>query len=453
PGEAAFVDFVGTPVADVSAFNYHGGQLPPEPFTYLMTKAGSPYHITDVIGIPAGVRMIIEPGVTLQFDADNTVDSLGHAHPADMKVEGRLLAVGTSEQPIVFTRYRSGTASQRPRILFFRDRVTSSDPIQSRVRFADILNSATGVEIQDSDVSISANLFENVSNGVVAGKNAASRVVGNVIAASSTGIYITSAATEVTRNQVSGGSYGIALQKASSLVEGNAVSNASEAGIWLSSSPLCVVNANTVRTTSIQSHWGIYAGGSNALISQNRVERTTSGLLYGGIYVTGCVSGSSSTDRLVLDHNTVQRCYLANLVIAGSDPVVRFNELSLADGGASASGYGVVIDGLGRLLPKQPLFLGNNLRSNERLAVAPDPASKSTPRGGGVLGSAEAGGGNYVADNASVSGPDATVRGSVDQVFDVTTPQLESVDAILSVTTSPVAGAGAPASAPKAGRI
>ncbi len=466
-GETSKVQFLGISwVIPLDANKYVGGTILANQAdaegttitpTYVFTRK-APYHLTDVVGITPAGKLSVDPGAQLLFDADGTVDSLGRPHPADMKIEGRLLALGTAERPVIFGRYRSETSSQRPRILFFRDRESSlpHDSISSLVRNCTIRDSLTGIELQDSDVTLSGNRFEHVTNGVVAGKSSASRVVGNVIAASSTGIFITSSATEVTRNQVSGAQYGIALQSASSLVENNTVTNASEAGIWVTSSPLCVVNSNTVRTSSVQSHWGIYVRSSNALLSQNRVERTTpaqSALLYGGIYVKDCVSGSSNTDRLVLDHNTVQRSYLANLVIAGSDPVVRFNELSLAAGGASSSGYGVVIAGLGSILPKQPLFLGNNLRNNARVAVGPDTTSTSSSKGGGVLGSAEAGGGNYVADNASVSGPDGTVRGSVDQVFDVTTPQLESVDAILSVTTSPVAGAGAPASAPKAGGI
>jgi hypothetical protein len=152
----------------------------------------------------------------------------------------------------------------------------------------------------------------------------------------------------------------------------------------------------------------------------------------------------------VLDHNTVQRSYLANVVIAGADPVVRFNELSGARGGASSSGYGVMVSGVGQILPKQPLFLGNNIRNNAGLAIGPDPSApvgvqEGPSSGGGVLGSVEAGGGNYVADNSGVSGADTTVSGTVDQVFDVSTPQIESVDAILSVTTAPMTGSGAPA--------
>ncbi|MBI3890699.1 MAG: hypothetical protein HY303_04120, partial [Candidatus Wallbacteria bacterium] len=57
-GEPAFVDFIGTPVADLKAIGYAGGQLPVEPFTYILTAAGSPYRITDIIIVPSEPRAL-----------------------------------------------------------------------------------------------------------------------------------------------------------------------------------------------------------------------------------------------------------------------------------------------------------------------------------------------------------------------------------------------------------
>jgi len=74
---------------------FHGGALTED--TTLPTS-GYPYAITDDIVVPAGLTLTIEPGVTLQFQAGRS-----------LRVEGgRLLAEGTAEQPIVFTRQGSG---------------------------------------------------------------------------------------------------------------------------------------------------------------------------------------------------------------------------------------------------------------------------------------------------------------------------------------------------------
>ncbi|MCX7682701.1 MAG: CotH kinase family protein [Anaerolineae bacterium] len=57
-----------------------------------------PYVISNDIVVPAGVTLRIEPGTTLQFEADRAVRVEG----------GRLLAEGTAARPIIFTRRGSG---------------------------------------------------------------------------------------------------------------------------------------------------------------------------------------------------------------------------------------------------------------------------------------------------------------------------------------------------------
>jgi len=57
------------------------------------TAAGSPYIISNNLTVVAGVTLTIEPGVTLLFDQGR-----------GMTISGRLLAEGTEELPITFTR-------------------------------------------------------------------------------------------------------------------------------------------------------------------------------------------------------------------------------------------------------------------------------------------------------------------------------------------------------------
>jgi parallel beta-helix repeat protein len=71
---------------------FHGGTL-----TQNTTLPGSvhPYAISEDIVVPAGITLTIEPSVTLHFHQDRA-----------LRVEGgRLLAVGTKAQPVIFTRY------------------------------------------------------------------------------------------------------------------------------------------------------------------------------------------------------------------------------------------------------------------------------------------------------------------------------------------------------------
>lgn len=466
PGEPSFVDFTGAPVASVSEFNYHGGQLPEVPFTYLITKAGSPYSIDDAINIPAGVRVVIEPGVTLQFtpSADTVLDDQGDPFPAHIRVAGRLTAVGTATEPIVMSRSQSGI-STKVRILFVDDQ---PDPIQSRVRFCDISQAKAGVELQGSDVSISGNSFHEVQTGIISSKGSTSRIASNTVQASQAGIVIVSSTTPVTGNQIVGGEIGVQLFASVALVENNSIRDVSlgldsegfldftfpkGSGIHLKNSHGAIVKNNTIEATSGVLWAGVRLENSNATVSENRVSRFSSQAeLIVGVDVVATVSTSTS-QRLLLDHNTLTGASFANLAIIKSDPMVQFNEISGGTATDFGPGMGVAVDLIGGILPKQPNLILNNIVDNEWPAVAfnaqilgnlpPGVEPGSGPvHGGAVLGSADAGFANYVAGNFLKVGADTLTGGSVDGSFTTTTPQVFSADAVLSTTDVAIRGAG-----------
>jgi YVTN family beta-propeller protein len=64
------------------------------------TEAGSPYVVTDTLTVSEGVTLTIQPGVVVKFDAGKS-----------LIVHGKLLAVGTPTQPILFTSNVTPTAS------------------------------------------------------------------------------------------------------------------------------------------------------------------------------------------------------------------------------------------------------------------------------------------------------------------------------------------------------
>ncbi|MBI3891184.1 MAG: right-handed parallel beta-helix repeat-containing protein [Candidatus Wallbacteria bacterium] len=491
--DVSFAEFVVAPVIDLGRAAFHGGLLPPSVATYVLATAGSPYDIERPIVVPAAARLVIDPGVTMSFATTASALPPAPEPSADLVVSGRLTAIGTADAPIVMTR-SDESASPGARIAFLHDR---PDPLPSRVRFAHLSGAGTGISVRDSLVNLAANSITGVDFGVVVsetplvggslptastaapgsgstpalnfrvslftGDDEGARVASCAIQARQFGIVIASPGYFVTNNTVVSGQFGISILGVAALVEGNLLEGLSDSGIEIRGASGTIVNANTVLPGDPGSPLkGIAVRASNVLLSQNYIGKrrpaqavtglaakpaTPAALLAGmvpgtvvGVAVEAAVSGAAVSDRLVLDHNTILGCQSAGVEISGSDPVLRFNEISGGSGLAGGPAMGVTIGGLGALLPKQPLLIGNNLRENSGLAVGPTAIGQ----GGGVLGGSLPGSANYVADNNGKPGPDLTVGGAVDGMFDTRSKQLDSVDAVLSATSSAVAGAGAP---------
>ncbi len=87
------------------------------------SAAASPIVISNNVTVAAGVTLTIEPGVTLLFN-----QGMG------MTINGRLLAEGTPEAPIVFTRNAAAGASTWNQVLFNANSTTSR-VAQARMSF------------------------------------------------------------------------------------------------------------------------------------------------------------------------------------------------------------------------------------------------------------------------------------------------------------------------------
>ncbi len=66
------------------------------------TTANSPYIVTDSIFVADGVVLTVEPGVVVKF---------GAGHQLSLGISSQLLAVGSAQQPIIFTSARDDTQS------------------------------------------------------------------------------------------------------------------------------------------------------------------------------------------------------------------------------------------------------------------------------------------------------------------------------------------------------
>jgi len=139
---------------------FHGGTLTEN--TTLLPDCSS-YVITDDIIIPAGITLTIKPSVTLKFYASRS-----------LLVEGKLAAVGTASQPIVFTH--DSTAPWGP-ILFQN---STSD---NRIAYATIeyVGRKAGIAAYSSTLRVEHSMIRHLNGTALLLENSQVQVLDNVI--------------------------------------------------------------------------------------------------------------------------------------------------------------------------------------------------------------------------------------------------------------------------------
>ena len=111
------------------------------------TKANSPYNVIGSITVAKGTTLEIEPGVTVAFAQDRS-----------LTVNGQLLAQGTSNDNIVFTRQSTNNWSG----LNF----SAQGENESVVRYASIqYSNSCGVRIENGTVTLNYNIISNNNAG------------------------------------------------------------------------------------------------------------------------------------------------------------------------------------------------------------------------------------------------------------------------------------------------
>lgn len=130
------------------------------------TLANSPYLISSNVTVQTGVRLTIEPGVTVLFDGFYKID-----------VNGGLTADGTEEDPILFTSNR-GPGTQFPadwQTVFLAASGLSSVIDHCRFEFA-----VRGLSMKDNNVPISHSEFEFNVIGLEITRTSTSSIEDNV---------------------------------------------------------------------------------------------------------------------------------------------------------------------------------------------------------------------------------------------------------------------------------
>ena len=258
------------------------------------TKENSPYQVNGHITVPKGATLEIEPGVTVAF-----------ANNIGLTINGRLLAEGTKDDNIIFTRQSDSWGG-----LFF----SAPGESESIVKYASIkyvynndyyspAYHRGGVHISGGIVALSNN---DISNNTVSHNNGSSfgggvsisggtvtlndnKISNNQSSSYGGGIYMNKSTVNMYNNIISGNSAGSAgggvyVSNMIANIHNNVISNNKHAasksgnggGISLYNSNSMIIN-NTIAYNDAENGGGMYcSNGSSPVVINNIIYGNTS---------------------------------------------------------------------------------------------------------------------------------------------------------------------------------
>jgi len=203
------------------------------------TLAGSPYNVQGSISIPNGTTLTIQPGVTINFQ--------GHYK---LNVQGRLLAIGTATDTIIFT-------------------ATNTTDGWGGIRFDH--TSATN----DTSKFFYSKLQYGKANGTYPFNQGGA-------------FYFATSSKAIISNSL--------ITNNSTIYEGGAI-------YCESSNP--TINMNTIsNNTGSQYGGGVFCYNSNSIITNNVIAFNTASSMGGGVFCSGDFSNSPNISNNIISNNT-----------------------------------------------------------------------------------------------------------------------------------------------------
>lgn len=241
------------------------------------TVGGSPYIVQGSLLIPNDSTLVIEPGVTVQFQGSYKFN-----------VQGRLLAIGTATDSITFTCANTSIGWKGVR---FDNTAATND--SSKIQFCTI---KYGIVTGTSPENYGGGAYiNNVSKIIISHSS-----ISNCKALRGAGIYLNgnNCSPIISNNTImyntndndGGGAiycdYGSNPLIANNTIKYNSAvgAGAFAGGITCSSSPTIINNIISDNSTFMNGGGIQFSGGSNAVISNNTISNNTASTYGGGIY-------------------------------------------------------------------------------------------------------------------------------------------------------------------------
>ena len=243
--------------------------------------AGSPYIVTGGVLVDSGVTLTIEPGITVKFNAKES-----------LVIDGTFIARGTETDKITFTTNSVGDNWGQ---LFFRDSSTDAtydvngDYISGSILEYCIVEYTGGISETSNGVIRMVNAYpfinyctiqNNTSNGIFALNNAGTiKIMNNIIRNNNTG---------GTGGTPSAGG-GILIVGGSTIISNNNINNntaSNGGGIYINSGTLITISDNIIsNNTALEGGGGIANDNGTITISNNIIINNTASDGGGGIRV------------------------------------------------------------------------------------------------------------------------------------------------------------------------
>ncbi len=308
------------------------------------TKSGSPYIIKGSIQILNGDSLIVEPGVKVVFQNTNK-----------LMVLGKLIAIGTPSDTIVFT---AANASTGWRGIRFDGTPSTNDT--SRISYCKIeYGNASGPLTPEKNGG--GLYFDNFSKAVVS----YSSIVNCKADITGGGIYILSSSPKIHNCFISGNDAidrlagGIYLENSNSIIFKNIITgNGNKLTPYKNDAGVECYSGNCILTENVIAKnygYGIRIGYGSATVSKNFIFENMSGILcYNGIHliINNVISHNKPYGGVYFSNTGALKISMANNIITNN----------ISDNGA-----GIYCSGA------SPIFINNTIANN-----------KATKSGGGL---------------------------------------------------------------------